>query len=196
MALSQGLDVRHTEHFWVLRRSGEWGQGQALGKPGSWVGGLHLPGALWGRDGAPHPRKEAETAGCPLWSGSHPRSLKVEKGVCTLFGWPGDSQGTGFASSIILPGGPADIAVNPTHSAGPERWAPQAEAKGLFLSWGSLGVFSAVLENCQRRGGGSACPSTHSPQTVFSYIAAEWVIILPAKSTKYFCSNAKCCFII
>lgn len=45
----------------MMERSGEQGQGQAFEKPGGWVGGPHLPGTQWGRDGAPHPSKGAKT---------------------------------------------------------------------------------------------------------------------------------------
>ena len=44
MALNQGLTLRHTEYFWVIKGSGEWGQGPAFEKPGGWVNSLHFPG--------------------------------------------------------------------------------------------------------------------------------------------------------
>lgn len=44
MALDQGLTLRHAEYVWVIKRSGEWGQGLAFEKPGGWVNGPHFPG--------------------------------------------------------------------------------------------------------------------------------------------------------
>lgn len=44
MALDQGLTLRHAEYFWVIKGSGEWGQGPAFEKPGGWVNSPHFPG--------------------------------------------------------------------------------------------------------------------------------------------------------
>lgn len=63
-------------------------------------------------------------------------------------GFPGHWVSLVQRETIIL-GSPAGIAMSPTQRTEPVRWAPQGEARGLFLLWVSLGVFTAVLENCQ-----------------------------------------------
>lgn len=72
MALSQGLDLKQTEYFWVMKGSREWGQGRAFEKPGGWAGGPHLLGIQWERKSPPphNPRKGTKASDGPCSQGT------------------------------------------------------------------------------------------------------------------------------
>lgn len=72
--------------------------------------------------------------------------------VLVACGSPGNWLAWSGRGTMILPGIPAGIAMNPIHGAWPVRKAPQRQARRLpFMV--SLGIFTLVLKDCQMREG-------------------------------------------
>lgn len=130
MALSQGLDLRPTEYFWVVRMSRKWGQGQAFEIPGGWVGGPHLPGTQWGR----------------RWGSPSQVVLSSWDPMCACLRWRRWVAWTFPENWACLVPDSARGPAEPYPQDGAcEVGFPQRQAQGLFLLCGSLGGVSSAL---------------------------------------------------